>query len=87
MNDDSVVRQLNVTGHLDRIYVDGEWVLPAGQDSATVIDPSTEQPVAQIALGNAQDVAAAVDAARRAVATWSVRRLKAGPISWAACTA
>jgi acyl-CoA reductase-like NAD-dependent aldehyde dehydrogenase len=59
-------------GHLNRIYVDGEWVLPAGQERASVIDPSTEEPVAQIALGNAQDVARPVDAARRAFASWSV---------------
>ena len=59
----SVVQHLSRAGHLDRIFVDGEWVLPAGQDRASVIDPSTEQPVAQIALGNAHDVAAAVDAA------------------------
>jgi aldehyde dehydrogenase (NAD+) len=59
-------------GHLNRIYVDGEWVLPAGQGRASVIDPSTEEPVAQIALGNAQDVARAVDSAPRAFASWSV---------------
>ena len=69
---DSVVQHLDDAGHLDRIFVDGEWVLPAGQERSNVIDPSTEQPVAQIALGNAHDVAAAVDAARRAFATWSV---------------
>src|SRR5215210_4971165 len=68
----SVIQHLTGAGHLDRIFVDGEWVLPAGQERASVIDPSTEEPVAQIALGNAQDVAAAVDAARRAFAGWSV---------------
>jgi aldehyde dehydrogenase (NAD+) len=68
----SVIERLTSAGHLERIFVDGEWVLPAGQERANIIDPSTGQPVAQIALGNAQDVAAAVDAARRAFATWSV---------------
>ena len=68
----SVVQHLINAGHLDRIFVDGEWVLPAGRERVSVIDPSTEEPVAQIALGNAQDVAAAVDAARRAFASWSV---------------
>jgi aldehyde dehydrogenase (NAD+) len=71
MNTD-VIQHLTASEHLGRIYIDGEWVLPAGQERASVIDPSTEEPVAQIALGNAQDVAAAVDAARRAFATWSV---------------
>ena len=68
----SVIQQLTGAGHLDRGFIDGEWVLPAGQDRASVIDPSTEEPVAQIALGSAQDVAAAVAAARRAFAGWSV---------------
>jgi aldehyde dehydrogenase (NAD+) len=68
----SVTERLARAGHLDRIFIGGEWVLPTGQARATVIDPSTEEPVAQIALGSAQDVAAAVAAARRAFATWSV---------------
>src|SRR6185369_17519401 len=59
-------------GRLDRAYIGGDWVLPVGQDRSAVIDPSTEEPVAEIALGSAQDVAAAVAAARRAFATWSV---------------
>jgi aldehyde dehydrogenase (NAD+) len=68
----SLVEQLKVAGRLDRLFIDGEWVLPAGQSRASVIDPSTEEPVAEIALGNAQDVDMAVAAARRAFATWSV---------------
>ena len=68
----SVIERLTGTGHLDRIFIGGAWVLPAGRARSSVIDPSTEQPVAQIALGSAQDVAAAVAAARRAFATWSV---------------
>jgi aldehyde dehydrogenase (NAD+) len=58
-------------GRLDRLYIDGEWVLPAGQGRSTVIDPSTEAPVAEIALGNAEDVAMAVAAALHAFAGWS----------------
>jgi aldehyde dehydrogenase (NAD+) len=67
-----IARHLTSSGHLDRLFIDGEWVLPAGQARARVIDPSTEEPVAQIALGNALDVDRAVAAARRAFATWSV---------------
>lgn len=59
-------------GRLDRIFIDGEWVMPRGRARATVIDPSTEEPVAEIALGDAQDVDMAVAAARRAFASWSV---------------
>src|SRR5215210_4322926 len=68
----AVVERLRSAGRLDRVFIDGEWVLPQGQARSAVIDPSTEQPVAEIALGTAQDVAAAVAAARRAFATWSV---------------
>ena len=70
MNTD-LIERLAGAGRLDRIFIGGEWVLPAGQDRSAVVDPSTEQPIAEIALGNAQDVAMAVAAARRAFATWS----------------
>ena len=68
----SIIERLTSAGRLDRMFIGGEWVLPAGQARSLVIDPSTEEPVAEIALGSAQDVAAAVAAARRAFATWSV---------------
>ncbi|OUM03706.1 aldehyde dehydrogenase family protein [Variovorax sp. JS1663] len=67
-----LIEQLGRAGRLDRIFISGEWVLPSGRDRAPVIDPSTEQAVAHVALGSAQDVAVAVDAARLAFATWSV---------------
>jgi len=67
-----IVERLRTTGRLDRMFIDGEWIVPRGQARACVIDPSTEKPVAEIALGDAQDVAAAVAAARRAFAAWSV---------------
>jgi aldehyde dehydrogenase (NAD+) len=67
----SFVERLKADGRLDRLFIDGEWVLPTGQSQASVIDPSTEEPVAQIALGTAQDVATAVAAARSAFATWT----------------
>ena len=72
----SIVERLRSTGRLDRMFIDGEWVLPQGQARASVIDPSTEEPVAEIALGTAQDVDAAVAAARRAFAAWSVSSVR-----------
>src|SRR4051794_23975947 len=45
-----VVEHLAKAGHLDRIFAGGEWVLPAGPARIAVIAPSTEEPVAQIAL-------------------------------------
>jgi aldehyde dehydrogenase (NAD+) len=68
----TIVERLASGGRLDRLFIGGEWVLPAGQARSAVIDPSTEEPIADIALGNAHDVATAVAAARHAFATWSV---------------
>jgi len=67
-----IVEHLRIAGRLDRMYVGGEWVVPETQARSAVVDPSTEEPVAEIALGSARDVAAAVAAAQRAFVTWSV---------------
>jgi len=55
-----LVEQLASAGHLDRLFIDGEWVLPLGHGRAAVVDPSTEETIAEIARGNAQDVDEAV---------------------------
>ncbi|GFE83248.1 aldehyde dehydrogenase [Steroidobacter agaridevorans] len=54
-----------------RFFIDGEWVSPAGRRESLVINPATEQPVGQILLGTAEDVDAAVKAARAAFGTYS----------------
>ena len=69
--DTSIIERLAGAGRLDRVFIDGEWVVPAGHERCAVIDPATEQPVADIALGNAQDVDRAVAAARLAFSAWS----------------
>ena len=53
-------------------YIDGKWVAPAAARDFDVIDPSTEEPCAVISLGDKADTDAAVAAAKRAFATWSV---------------
>jgi len=68
----SIIEHLDRAGRLHRMFIDGEWVLPDTQARSAVVDPSTEAPVAEIALGSARDVDAAVAAARRAFASWSV---------------
>jgi aldehyde dehydrogenase (NAD+) len=57
--------------HTTQFYIDGRWVDPAEARPFPVIDPSTEEPIAQIALGSAKDVDLAVAAARRAFETFS----------------
>ncbi|MEL6168824.1 MAG: aldehyde dehydrogenase family protein [Pseudomonadota bacterium] len=52
-------------------FIDGQWIPAHGTDRFTIVDPSTEEPYAQIALGNQTDTDAAVAAARRAFPGWA----------------
>ena len=54
-----------------KFYIDGKWVEPAELQTATTVNPATEQASGRIALGSATDVDRAVKAARKAFATWS----------------
>src|SRR5262245_1040152 len=47
-------------------YYDGAWQKPAGQDSLDVISSATEEPIARVPRGTAEDVDRAVNAARKA---------------------
>ncbi|MBY4831183.1 aldehyde dehydrogenase family protein [Burkholderia dolosa] len=67
----SAVHHLTHAGMLDRLFVDGEWTVPAGAARTAVVSPSTEDAVCEIALGDERDVDRAVHAARRAFASWS----------------
>lgn len=55
-----------------KFYINGEWVEPLGQDRLDVINPATEQPINQIAMGNAEDADRAVQAAAQAFETFSL---------------
>ena len=57
--------------HTMQFYIDGRWVEPTEARPFDVIDPSTEESIAQIALGGPKDVDLAVGAARRAFETFS----------------
>src|ERR1039457_6320149 len=59
-----------------QMYINGEWVDSASNKTTAVIDPSTEEVIAQVPAGNVEDVNRAVAAARAAFDT--------GP--WAAST-
>jgi len=69
-------------------YIGGEWVEARGDRRLPIVDPATEQVVGEVALGNEQDVDAAVRSATRAFPSyseWSVqdriellRRIDAG---------
>ena len=49
-----------------KFYIDGRWVDPCSDTRLPVINPATEQTFGEIAMGNLDDVEAAVNAARRA---------------------
>ncbi|WP_250536499.1 aldehyde dehydrogenase family protein [Caballeronia sp. AZ10_KS36] len=61
--------------HLQQFYIDGEWVDPSGDRRLPVIDPSTEETIGEVALGDTRDVDRAVAAARRAFASFAATRV------------
>ncbi|HMN44009.1 MAG TPA: aldehyde dehydrogenase family protein [Povalibacter sp.] len=54
-----------------KFFIDGAWVAPAGRREHQVINPATEEPIGTVLLGTADDVDAAVRAARRAFESFS----------------
>jgi betaine-aldehyde dehydrogenase len=55
----------------DKIYINGEWVAPAGQGMIEVINSTTEEVMGRIPECTAEDVDRAVSAARAAFDGWS----------------
>jgi betaine-aldehyde dehydrogenase len=63
-------RKPEVSVH-DKLYVNGEWVEPAGKGMLDVINSTTEEVMGQVPEGNAEDINRAVAAARAAFDSWS----------------
>jgi aldehyde dehydrogenase (NAD+) len=55
----------------DKFYINGQWVEPIGKGKSEVINPSTGEISAVVPYGNAEDIDAAVKAARDAFESWS----------------
>ncbi len=55
-----------------KFYINGEWIEPFSKNDFHVINPSLEENLAVISLGNKQDVNKAVDAAKLAFKTWKL---------------
>ena len=51
---------------IDTIYIDGAFVTPHGIERAPLFNPATEAQIGEVRLGDAEDVNAAVAAAKRA---------------------
>jgi aldehyde dehydrogenase (NAD+) len=54
-----------------QIYIDGTWVPSAGTDVLNVVNPATEEVIATVPRGTADDVDRAVQAAVHAFPAWS----------------
>ncbi|GMG88526.1 aldehyde dehydrogenase family protein [Biformimicrobium ophioploci] len=56
--------------HLDKLYINGAWVEPGSSEKLAVVNPFTEEVVAEVASGTASDVDKAVAAAKEAFRSW-----------------
>lgn len=55
----------------DKLFINGQWVTPAGTGKIEVINSTTEEVMGRIPEGTAEDVNAAVAAAKAAFESWS----------------
>ncbi len=53
------------------LYIDGDWRSPAGGEAITVHEAATGQPMGRVPAAGASDLDAALQAARRALPSWS----------------
>ena len=65
----------------DKLFIGGEWVEPAGTGAIDVISPHTEEVVARVPDGTAEDMDRAVAAARRTFdeTDWSTMPVAGAP--------
>jgi aldehyde dehydrogenase (NAD+) len=56
---------------IDTVYIDGQFVIPHGQELFDLFNPATEEKIGQVRLGDAVDAKAAVAAAKRAFPAYS----------------
>lgn len=66
------LQQLTERGRLFQAFIGGEWSVPSGFTRCSVVTPSSEEVIAEIALGGVAEVDRAVASAKRAFKIWSV---------------
>jgi betaine-aldehyde dehydrogenase len=62
---------MTITAPRQQMFIDGEWTDASAGETAPVINPATEEEIAQVPKGDASDVDRAVAAARSAFESWS----------------
>ena len=63
---------MTVTASRFRMFINGDWSDAAGGETTQVINPATEELIAEVPKGGEADVDRAVDAARAAFESWSL---------------
>lgn len=56
---------------INKIYIDGTFIAPHGTERFELFNPSTEEVIGTVRLGDVEDARAAVAAAKRALPAWS----------------
>ncbi len=60
----------------DKLFINGQWVKPAGSGTIEVINSTTEEVMGRIPEGTAEDANAAVAAAKAAFESWSTTSIE-----------
>ena len=63
---------MSVTTAPKRMFIDGEWVEGSSGRTAEIVNPATEETIAEVVIGTEADVDRAVVAARSAFESWSL---------------
>ncbi len=61
---------MTLTAARQQMFIDGDWTDAASGETVAVVNPATEEEIAQVPRGDAADVDRAVAAARAAFETW-----------------
>jgi len=62
---------MTMTAPRRQMFIDGDWADAGSGETASVVNPATEEEIARVPKGDASDVDRAVAAARTAFDTWS----------------
>ncbi|VFS80045.1 Putative aldehyde dehydrogenase SA1924 [Raoultella planticola] len=57
--------------HIDKIYINGEFVTPHGSETFALFNPATEEMIGQARLADEEDARRAIAAAKAAFPCWS----------------
>ena len=62
-----------------KLYIDGQWVDATGGKRLAVINPATEETIAEVAFGTREDCKKAIAAAKAAMPGWAKQTPRPAP--------